>query len=387
MIFLFLSSGLFLGWSLGANDGANVFGTAVGSKMLRFKTAAIICGIFVIIGAFISGSGTSHTINKLGSIDAIAGSFIVALAAAIAVFWMSKLKLPVSTSQAIVGSIIGWNFFAGLTTNINSLLSITSAWVISPILAGIFAIVIYRIIKIILAKANIHLLRLDLYTRLGLILVCASGAYSLGANNIANVMGVFVSVSPFQDINVFDLFTLSSMQQLFIFGGLAIAVGVFTYSHKVIETVGSNIFKLSPEAALAVVLSNTLVLFMFSSVKLQQWLISYGLPSLPLVPISSSQAVVGAVIGIGIIKGARSIRYKVLGEIAFGWVITPIIAGIISFIALFIIQNVFNQKVSGSSEIYKSNQIIEQRETFRSTMNNKPSNPDRSGEFHLTRRS
>ena len=55
MILIFLSSGLLLGWSLGANDGANIFGTAVGTRMLRFKTAAIIAGVFVIIGAVVSG--------------------------------------------------------------------------------------------------------------------------------------------------------------------------------------------------------------------------------------------------------------------------------------------------------------------------------------------
>jgi PiT family inorganic phosphate transporter len=65
-----------------------------------------------------------------------------------------------------------------------------------------------------------------------------------------------------------------------------------------------------------------------------------------LVPLSSTQAIVGAVIGIGIVKGARGIRYKILGEIALGWIITPVIAGIISFIALFFLQNVFNQNVT-----------------------------------------
>ena len=48
MIIIFLTAGLFLGWSLGANDAANVFGTAVGTRMLRFYTAAVIAGIFVV---------------------------------------------------------------------------------------------------------------------------------------------------------------------------------------------------------------------------------------------------------------------------------------------------------------------------------------------------
>ena len=81
IVLLFLSSGLFLGWSLGANDAANVFGTAVGTRMVNFTTAAIVCSVFVILGAVISGAGAAHTLGKLGSINAIAGSFMAALAA------------------------------------------------------------------------------------------------------------------------------------------------------------------------------------------------------------------------------------------------------------------------------------------------------------------
>ncbi|MCH7943839.1 MAG: inorganic phosphate transporter, partial [Proteobacteria bacterium] len=81
-VLVFLSSGLFLGWSLGANDAANVFGTAVGSGMVRFATAAVICSVFVILGAVISGAGAAHTLGKLGAVNAIPGAFMVALAAA-----------------------------------------------------------------------------------------------------------------------------------------------------------------------------------------------------------------------------------------------------------------------------------------------------------------
>lgn len=347
MFILLLSSGLFLGWSLGANDAANVFGTAVGSKMLRFKTAAILCSVFVILGAVISGSGTSDSVNRLGSIHALAGSFLVALAAAFAVFIMSRFKMPVSTSQALIGAIIGWNIFAGLPVRANQLSPFIMAWVASPILAGITSVLTYIIIKKLLKYSGIHLLRLDVYNRVGFVTVGILGAYTLGANNIANVMGVFIGVNPFSDLVVMNVTLLSKSQLLSLIGGLAIAIGIFTYSRRVIETVGINIFRLSPEAGLAVVLSNSMVLFLFSSVKLKHLLISLDLPALPLVPLSSSQAIVGAIIGIGILKGARSIRYKVLGEIALGWVITPVITGLISLISLFVVQNVFDIDILG----------------------------------------
>ena len=186
--------------------------------------------------------------------------------------------------------------------------------------------------------------RLDSMTRYSLIIIGAFGAYSLGANNIANVMGVFVPVSPFADISVFGLFKLTSTQQLFFIGGIAIAVGVLTYSRKVMETVGEGIMKLSPVSALAVVSAHSLVLFLFASQGLEAFLLRHGLPTIPLVPVSSSQAIVGAVIGLGLLKRGKGIRWRVLGGIGSSWIVTPIIAALVSFIALFFLQNVFEQK-------------------------------------------
>lgn len=346
MNLFFLSSGLFLGWSLGANDAANVFGTAVGTKMVRFKTAALICGVFVILGAVISGAGATHTLGALGAVNTPAGSFTVAGCTALTVFWMSRLKLPVSTSQAIIGGIIGWNFFTGAATDQQTLSKIVLTWVLCPILAAAFAMALSMLFKAFFNNTKIHLLRLDLYIRLGLLLVGAFGAYALGANNIANVMGVFVNSTPLPELDFFGLFTLSAAQQLFFLGGLAIAVGVYTYSEKVMQTIGRTLFRLSPEAALVVVLSHGLVLFLFASERLESFLQAYHLPTLPLVPVSSTQAVIGAIIGIGLLRGARGIHYGVLGEVALGWLITPVIAGVVTFIALFFVQNVFNQPVN-----------------------------------------
>lgn len=363
MILAFLSSGLFLGWSLGANDASNVFGTAVATKMIRFKTAAAICGVFVILGAAVSGAGASHTLEKLGSVNAIAGSFIVALAAAITVFWMTRLKLPVSTSQGIVGAIIGWNFFSGSLTDFGSFTKIVTTWILCPVLSAIFAIILFGVFKAMLSRMKIHLLQMDVMTRIGLAIVGAFGSYSLGANNIANVMGVFVPVANFPDIRLFNSVTITGTEQLFALGGVAITFGVFTYSRKVMDTVGKSLFKLSPVTALIVVLSHSIVLFLFSSEGLEYFLAWHGLPTIPLVPVSSSQAIVGAVIGIGILKGGRQIQFKVLGGIAVGWVTTPVLAWIVAFISLFIFQNVFDQKVYHKIGFDLNAEVIHQLET------------------------
>ena len=90
-IVIFLSSGLFLGWSLGANDAANVFGTAVGARMVRFATAAIISSVFILLGAVLSGAGAAHTLGTLGTINALPGAFMAALSAGITVYLMTKL--------------------------------------------------------------------------------------------------------------------------------------------------------------------------------------------------------------------------------------------------------------------------------------------------------
>jgi PiT family inorganic phosphate transporter len=110
-------------------------------------------------------------------------------------------------------------------------------------------------------------------------------------------------------------------------------------------TVGNNLFRLSSMSALIVVLSQALVLFLFSSEGLEHWLSSHGLPTLPLVPVSSSQAVIAAIIGIAIAKGGRNIQFSILGQVVWGWVSTPIAAAILSFLLLFFVQNVFSQKV------------------------------------------
>jgi PiT family inorganic phosphate transporter len=178
-----------------------------------------------------------------------------------------------------------------------------------------------------------------------LIVVGALASYSLGANNIANVMGMFVFAPLFKDFNIAGMFTITGVHQLFFLGGVAIAVGIFTYGRNVMETVGNDLYKISPLTGFVVVLAEFIVLMIFTSVTLETFLLRHGLPSIPLVPLSTTQAFIGAVLGVGVAKDPHSINFKVLGKIGLGWVIAPLSAGIITFISLFFIQNVFEQKI------------------------------------------
>ena len=327
--------------------------------MVRFTTAALICGVFVVLGAFVSGTGAAQTLGKLGAVNALGGSFMAALAAGLTVYWMTKLGLPVSTSQAIIGSIIGWNLFSDSYTDISSLLKILSTWIICPLLSAVIAALLFTLAKIFVRKIGVGLIRMDGYTRLALILAGAFGAYSLGANNIANVMGVFVPVAPFPDLQFGQDFSVSSAQQLFLVGGLAIAVGVFTYSKRVMMTVGSELMTLTPLAAWVAVMSHSIVLFLFASERLEQLLANMSLPTIPLVPVSSSQAVVGAVIGIGMLQGGREIQWPRIYGIVRGWAITPMISCLLCFVGLYFLQNVFQQEVQRESNYLLSTRVLE----------------------------
>ena len=77
--------GVLLGWGLGANDAANVFGTAVGTRMLRFGIAAAICSVFVVLGAVLGGAGAAHGLGKLGAVNALPGAFMVALSLSVGI--------------------------------------------------------------------------------------------------------------------------------------------------------------------------------------------------------------------------------------------------------------------------------------------------------------
>jgi len=162
---------------------------------------------------------------------------------------------------------------------------------------------------------------------------------------MANVVGVFMDSCKFEPINIGSWYTLSSIQILFLLGAIAACVGVFTYSQRAIKNVGSNLLAFSPIVAWIVILSQSLVLMMFSSDKLANLLTTINLPALPAVPVSSTQAVIGAIVGIGLAKGGKGIKWGLVLKLVSGWVASPLIAFVLSYTTLSFMENVFRQPV------------------------------------------
>lgn len=292
-----LISGVFMGWALGSNDSANIFGTAVASKTIKYRTAVILCASFVILGALLEGQAGLKTLSGLTK-QTLNTAFISSLAAALTVTLMTILKLPVSTSQAAVGAIIGIGILNG-NLNLSGLTKVALVWVGTPTGALILALIFYPILAKILDAIPMNIFTRDYVIKGSLLIAGSYGAYALGANNVANVTGVYAKVG------------LLSLFSATLVGGVSIALGTVTYSKRVMMTVGKSLVKLDPFSALIAILSHSVVLHIFALVG---------------VPTSSSQAIIGAVLGIGILKGIQTINLKTLLLILFGWVGTPTIA-------------------------------------------------------------
>jgi inorganic phosphate transporter, PiT family len=307
-----ITSGIFMGWSLGANDASHVFGTAVASRMVKFWTAAILCSVFVILGAILEGQEGIRTYQQLSPMN-LNLAFIVALAAGISLALMSILGLPVSSSQAIVGAMVLIGVIRS-DLDVASLVKIVICWVSTPVGAGLITIVLYFTIGKLANLLAPSLFMYDRSIRWLLIIAGSYASYALGANNVANVTGPFAGpggLTPFWAT---------------LIGSAAIALGVLTYSRKVMMTVGQGLVQLNAFTALITSISAAATVHVFAIIG---------------VPVSSGQAIIGAVLGAGILKGTKSINKRNLFKILFAWIGAPTISAGIA-LALFEVFVKFN---------------------------------------------
>lgn len=313
LIILTLLCGGYIGWAIGANDAANCVGADIGSGKMTYKQGIIITCFFSFLGALFLGSKVIKTIGKgivpLDTLDPNV-SLIIALAACFgAGTWViiSTMRgLPVSTSHSIVGAVAGAGLAFSTPIVWKKLLDIFICWFFTPIGAGIISYLLFYPFR----RLFYSLVPRKYYDQVVTLFIFATSIYLAfiwGANDVANATGVITGTG------------IMDAKQAALFGSIAIIIGIMTLGRKVIQTVGFGIARLSPLMAI--------VAEMASAINVNLYTI-FG------IPVSTSHSIVGAVAGVGLVRGINMINKKLIGEIIFAWSLTPLASGGIAFLII-----------------------------------------------------
>jgi PiT family inorganic phosphate transporter len=383
ILVLGMAAGLYMAWNIGANDVANGMAAPVGAKAITLRQAVFIAGILDFAGAAFIGSHVTSAIRKnivdpsiLSDPHTVSLGLLAALlAASFWVFYATWRQLPVSTTHSVVGAMIGFGLITGGVSVIRwaKVMLIVLSWIISPFLASLIAFLMFRFIRNrILSRPDMFvkalrwspffigltffiivlsfMLKTPMGSRLGIgtetgilmsfaiavvtggigrwiikktifkrgeegveeifrrlqVLTACYVALAHGANDVANAMGplagiyiIYVthSVSPEVPIPFF----------LLALGGFGIALGVVTWGHRVIETVGTKITTLTNTRGFSVDFATATCVLIASKLGL---------------PVSTTHAAVGAVVGVGLAGGVDAVDFRVVWKICLYWVIT-----------------------------------------------------------------
>ncbi len=311
---------IFMGLNIGGNNAAAAMGAAYGARARTKYQAVILIGIFSLLGAVLGGGAVIKTLGSgilpPGTI-LLNGAIVAVGAAGITIFLANLLRIPISTSQAAVGSVVGIGLFYGSSkVNLPLLGYIVSWWVVTPVLAWLLAYLMgkYLYTDILVWLAD-HSKSEASIRRVLNILLTISGcyvAYSAGANNAANAVGPFVGAGLIEPV------------WGAVLAGLAIGFGALLMGGRVLDTVGKEITELC-------IIRATFVEFTAA--------ILVHTASIMGVPVSIGEIVAAGVIGIGCANsGMHLVKGEVVKKIIIAWFISPILAGGMAFALMNLIQ-------------------------------------------------
>ncbi|MHA1638365.1 MAG: inorganic phosphate transporter [Candidatus Thorarchaeota archaeon] len=326
LLVLVLIIGFVVAFAIGTND--ETMSPAVGARVFSLKTAIILGGLINIIGAISLGEGVSETVGSDlvgGLVLTTAMVFAILISMAIWLIGTSITKgLPISTTQCVVGAVIGVAIFApflgeeewGITAiQWNVVFEIFVGWVISPIIGFLVAGLVFAGVRKLQARAEglSGRERQEEIAGYGLALFLIISGLSRGGNDVANAIAPLITIEEFQGTVTLGGLTFSAVIIPLLIGGIGMAIGLATVGRKVIKVLATEVVTLSPSSALAASVSLALVMLVGTS---------FGLP------LSGTHVLVAALIGVGWVS-QEQIKKKQVKDILISWVITvPISAGL-----------------------------------------------------------
>ncbi len=408
-VYLMLAAtfGLFMAWGIGANDVANAMGTSVGSRALTLRQAIVIAAIFEFLGAVLAGGQVTATIRK-GIIDPtllsgspellVFGMLAALLAAGLWLLVASHFGWPVSTTHSIVGAIIGFGMVGIGVAAVQwaKVGSIVASWVVSPVIAGVLAFVLFRSVQRLIFDAGdpfrnakryvpmyiflvgfiialVTLLKglkhvgMDLSTWQSYLLAVAAGVVTMIGGMVfvrrvrrskeadrdfhfANVERVFAVLMVFTACAM--AFAHGSNDVANAIGPVAAIVGVIQSGGEVVQKSPLPLWVLIVGAA-GIVAGLATYGFRVMAVVGERiteltpsrgFAATLGAATTVVVasgtglPISTTHTLVGAVLGVGIARGIAAINLRVIRNILISWVVTLPAGALLAIIFYFVLK-------------------------------------------------
>ncbi|MBA4697070.1 MAG: inorganic phosphate transporter [Legionella sp.] len=395
----------FMTWGVGANDLANIMSTTMGSKAITVRQAIIIAFVFEFAGALLGGSNVTETmrdgiINTNILLDQplilIEGMLGVLLACTIWMNLASYVGVPVSITNALVGSMVG---FGSIVLGPNAVhwqqvYHIALSWLTSPLISGIMGYILFisiqqaifvqrdplekakwyvpiylllvgSILSFITVFKGLHHFNVQLNIKQNLA-VCLATSISLSLigvicirhipeprllnrrdrfaqveRHFAVLMGltacamvfahgsndVALAVAPLTIIynlvaTTQPIGTDNYPTWIILLGCAGVILGFLIHGRKVIETVGSSITALTPSRAFAATLAAATTVVMATSTG---------------IPVSATQTLVGAVLGVGLARGIGALNLIVIRNIFTSWILTLPAASLLTILSYFML--------------------------------------------------
>lgn len=296
---------LLIAFGIGSNDTSNALGICIGCGVIKLRRALLLFGCFVLIGLLVQGQKVMKTVGKdLVEVNlSIIG--ISCSVAAVLIIISNWKKLPLSTHQVIIGSLVGSGVASGAAVNYTAILEIIVSWIVSPLVAFFSALFLYKAMEKTISKLSIF--RIERILRTLLLLSGILIAYNTGANELATILGPVIHSGLMEQLRA------SLIGSLFVF------LGAVILSRRVIETIGKGITTLDPYSGFAAQFGAGMCVMFFTFLGM---------------PISTTYCIIGGISGVGMSKGMNTVKLDLIKKIIANWFIAPSLAFLISFLIM-----------------------------------------------------
>ena len=326
MLIILVVISLLLAFAIGAND--ETFATVVGVKRLSVRTAVLMGAVIALIGGFFLSDRVGKTLrNDISPIfeDTVNQYPIlisIYVAMAISLILASVFGLPISSTEALVGAIIGLSFALGYKVNwtMTGMGKVLVTWLISPIIGFTISFLIMKLVRVILAKSvksfRQHESANNVFGVLLLVMVVWTGLARAG-NDINNAIAPIVPL--------FEGGGYWYQRLPLLIGGIGLGLGLIIIGWRVLKTLGNDVVELTPESAFVTEGSAAIVVFLAVIIG---------------IPVSGTMVLVSSFMGAGV-GMKKPLNLKTVRLIVIFVVLTPIISGLIAVGCYYAIRGLF----------------------------------------------